>query len=234
VTTAAPAPVRVVVADDQELVRSGFAMIVDAQPDLAVVGEAADGVEAVEVARRERADVVLMDVRMPRADGIEATRRLAGPDVADPIKVVILTTFDLDAYVFGALRAGASGFLLKDVRRDDLVHAVRVVAAGEALLAPAVTRRLIEDFARRPGAGTTPPANLDRLTPREREVLELIGRGRNNAEIGAALYVGEATVKTHVGRVLMKLDLRDRIQAVIYAYEAGLVTPGDGPDPPVV
>jgi len=232
--TVAAVPVRVVVADDQELVRSGFAMIVDAQPDLAVVGEAADGVEAVDVARRERADVVLMDVRMPRADGIEATRRLAGPDVADPIKVVILTTFDLDAYVFGALRAGASGFLLKDVRRDDLVHAVRVVAAGEALLAPAVTRRLIEDFARRPDAGTTPPANLDRLTPREREVLELIGRGRNNAEIGAALYVGEATVKTHVGRVLMKLDLRDRVQAVIYAYEAGLVTPGDGADPPVV
>jgi DNA-binding NarL/FixJ family response regulator len=220
----APDPVRVVVADDQELVRSGFAMIVDAQPDLTVVGEAADGVEAVATARRERADVVLMDVRMPRADGIEATRRLAGPGVADPVKVVILTTFDLDAYVFGALRAGASGFLLKDVRRDDLVHAVRVVAAGEALLAPAVTRRLIEDFAQRPGAGASPPANLDRLTPREREVLELIGRGRNNAEIGAALYVGEATVKTHVGRVLMKLDLRDRVQAVIFAYENGLRT----------
>ena len=217
--------VRVVVADDQELVRSGFAMIVDAQPDLVVVGEAADGEEAVTLARREHADVVLMDVRMPRVDGIEATRRLAGADVADPVKVVILTTFDLDEYVFEALRAGASGFLLKDVRREDLVHAVRVVAAGEALLAPAVTRRLIEDFARRPAAPGRPAAaaELDRLTPREREVLELIGRGRNNAEIGAELYVGEATVKTHVGRVLMKLDLRDRVQAVIYAYEAGLV-----------
>jgi DNA-binding NarL/FixJ family response regulator len=223
-------PVRVVVADDQELVRSGFTMILDAQPDLVVVGEAGDGDEAVAVARRERADVVLMDVRMPRVDGIEATRRLAGPDVTDPVKVVILTTFDLDEYVFAALRAGASGFLLKDVRRDDLVHAVRVVAAGEALLAPSVTRRLIEDFARRPAAGAE-RAGLDRLTPREREVLELIGRGQNNAEIGEALIVGEATVKTHVGRVLMKLDLRDRIQAVIYAYEAGLVGRAGPPGP---
>jgi DNA-binding NarL/FixJ family response regulator len=227
VSAEAGQPVRVVVADDQELVRSGFAMIVDAQPDLVVVGEAADGEEAVTVARREHADVVLMDVRMPRVDGIEATRRLAGADVAHPVKVVILTTFDLDEYVFEALRAGASGFLLKDVRREDLVHAVRVVAAGEALLAPAVTRRLIEDFARRPAASGPPAAaaELDRLTPREREVLELIGRGRNNAEIGAELYVGEATVKTHVGRVLMKLGLRDRVQAVICAYEAGLVRP---------
>jgi DNA-binding NarL/FixJ family response regulator len=216
--------VRVVVADDQELVRSGFALIVDSQPDLVVVGEAGDGDEAVTVARRERADVVLMDVRMPRVDGIEATRRLAGADVAHPVKVIILTTFDLDEYVFEALRAGASGFLLKDVRREDLVQAVRVVAAGEALLAPAVTRRLIEDFARRPAASAPRvAAELDRLTPREREVLELIGRGRNNAEIGAELYVGEATVKTHVGRVLMKLDLRDRVQAAIFAYEAGLV-----------
>jgi DNA-binding NarL/FixJ family response regulator len=179
----------------------------------------------VTVARREHADVVLMDVRMPRVDGIEATRRLAGADVAHTVKVIILTTFDLDEYVFEALRAGASGFLLKDVRREDLVQAVRVVAAGEALLAPAVTRRLIEDFARRRPAASAPrvAAELDRLTPREREVLELIGRGRNNAEIGAELYVGEATVKTHVGRVLMKLDLRDRVHAVIFAYEAGLV-----------
>jgi DNA-binding NarL/FixJ family response regulator len=215
--------VRVVVADDQELVRSGFGMIVDAQPDLEVVGEAADGEEAVAIARDQRADVVLMDVRMPRLDGIEATRRLAGPDVPDPVKVVILTTFDLDEYVFEALRAGASGFLLKDVRRDDLVHAIRVVARGEALLAPSVTRRLIEDFTRRP----VPSAHtrLTALTPREQEVLELIGRGCNNAEIGESLYVGEATVKTHVGRVLMKLGLRDRVQAVIYAYEAGLVGP---------
>jgi DNA-binding NarL/FixJ family response regulator len=219
-------PVRVVIADDQELVRSGFAMIVDAQDDLAVVGEAGDGKEAVAVARRERADVVLMDIRMPRLDGIEATRLLAGPDVREPVKVVILTTFDLDEYVFAALRAGASGFLLKDVRRDDLVQAVRVVAAGEALLAPSVTRRLIADYARRPPAAAAPPVDLDRLTPREREVLGLIGRGRNNAEIGAELIVGEATVKTHVGRVLMKLGLRDRVQAVIYAYEAGLVGPG--------
>jgi DNA-binding NarL/FixJ family response regulator len=210
-------------------------MILDAQPDMVVVGEAADGDEAVTAARRERADVVLMDVRMPRVDGIEATRRLAGPDVADPVKVVILTTFDLDEYVFAALRAGASGFLLKDVRREDLVHAVRVVAAGEALLAPSVTRRLIEDFARRPAAsGGAERAGLDRLTPREREVLELIGRGHNNAEIGEALIVGEATVKTHVGRVLMKLDLRDRVQAVIYAYEAGLVGSAGPPGPPVV
>jgi DNA-binding NarL/FixJ family response regulator len=219
-------PVRVVIVDDQELVRSGFAMIVDAQDDLAVVGEAGDGKEAVAVARRERADVVLMDIRMPRLDGIEATRLLAGPDVRDPVKIVILTTFDLDEYVFAALRAGASGFLLKDVRRDDLVQAVRVVAAGEALLAPSVTRRLIADYARRPPAAAAPPADLERLTPREREVLGLIGRGRNNAEIGAELIVGEATVKTHVGRVLMKLGLRDRVQAVIYAYEAGLVGPG--------
>jgi DNA-binding NarL/FixJ family response regulator len=226
VTEPASGPVRVVVADDQELVRSGFAMIVDAQPDLAVVGEAGDGQEAVAVARRERADVVLMDIRMPRLDGIEATRLLAGPGVAEPVKVVILTTFDLDEYVFAALRAGASGFLLKDVRRDDLVHAVRVVAGGEALLAPSVTRRLIADYARRPPPAASPPPDLDRLTPREREVLGLVGRGRNNAEIGAELIVGEATVKTHVGRVLMKLGLRDRIQAVIYAYEAGLVGPG--------
>lgn len=219
-------PIRVVVADDQELVRSGFAMIVDAQDDLEVVGEAADGGEAVDVARRQRADVVLMDVRMPRVDGIEGTRRLAGPEVTDPVKVIILTTFDLDEYVFEALRAGASGFLLKDVRRDDLVHAVRVVAAGDALLAPSITRRLIADFARRPAGA--PPAgaatrDLARLTPREHEVLELIGRGHNNAEIRAELVVSEATVKTHVGRVLMKLGLRDRVQAVIYAYEAGLV-----------
>jgi DNA-binding NarL/FixJ family response regulator len=218
--------VRVVVADDQELVRSGFTMIVDAQPDLTVVGEAADGVEAVEVARAERADVVLMDIRMPHRDGIEATRILAGPDALDPIKVVILTTFDLDEYVFDALRAGASGFLLKDVRREDLVHAVRVVAAGEALLAPSITRRLVEDFARRPARAA--PARIELLTPREQEVLELIGQGRNNTEIGELLVVGEATVKTHVGRVLMKLGLRDRVQAVIYAYESGLVGPTGG------
>jgi DNA-binding NarL/FixJ family response regulator len=178
------------------------------------------------VARAERADVVLMDIRMPHRDGIEATRTLAGPDALDPIKVVILTTFDLDEYVFDALRAGASGFLLKDVRREDLVHAVRVVAAGEALLAPSITRRLVEDFARRPARAA--PARIELLTPREQEVLELIGQGRNNTEIGELLVVGEATVKTHVGRVLMKLGLRDRVQAVIYAYESGLVGPTGG------
>jgi DNA-binding NarL/FixJ family response regulator len=222
---------RVVVADDQELVRSGFAMIVDAQPDMEVVGEAADGVEAVEVAGRVRPDVVLMDVRMPRLDGIEATRRLledgatrSGP----PVRVVILTTFDLDEYVFQALRAGASGFLLKDLRREDLLHAVRVVAAGDALLAPSITRRLIEDFARRPGPSAAASPRLDQLTPREQEVLVLIGQGLNNREIGETLFVGEATVKTHIGRVLMKLQLRDRVQAVIYAYEVGLVGPTTG------
>jgi DNA-binding NarL/FixJ family response regulator len=226
--------VRVVVADDQELVRSGFAMIVDAQPDMEVVGEAADGREAVDVARRERPDVVLMDIRMPRLDGIEATRMIVSPpdsggheNGGSPVRVVILTTFDLDDYVFSALRAGASGFLLKDLRREDLLHAVRVVATGDALLAPSITRRLIEDFARRPAPGTPPP-RIDRLTPREQEVLGLIGRGLNNREIGETLIVGEATVKTHVGRVLMKLDLRDRVQAVIYAYEIGLVGPTTG------
>jgi DNA-binding NarL/FixJ family response regulator len=218
--------IRVVVADDQELVRSGFTMILSADDDIEVVGEAVDGEEAVEVARRLRPDVVLMDVRMPRMDGIEATRRLAGSEVADPIKVVILTTFDLDEYVFDALRAGASGFLLKDVRREDLLHAVRVVAAGEALLAPSVTRRLIEDYATRPVVASR--ADVSMLTPREQEVFRLIGQGANNAEIGAALVVSEATVKTHVGRVLMKLALRDRVHAVIYAYEAGIVGPTTG------
>jgi DNA-binding NarL/FixJ family response regulator len=227
--------IRVVVVDDQELVRSGFAMIVDAQADMEVVGEAADGAEALEMARRTRPDVVLMDIRMPRLDGIEATKALLSPAIDPPdgeplsTKVVILTTFDLDEYVFEALRAGASGFLLKDLRREDLLHAIRVVAAGEALLAPTITRRLIEDFVRRPapggtGAGGTAP-RIDRLTPREQEVLQLIGQGLNNTEIGETLFVGEATVKTHVGRVLMKLDLRDRVQAVIYAYEIGLVGP---------
>jgi DNA-binding NarL/FixJ family response regulator len=218
--------IRVVIADDQELVRSGFSMIVDAQDDMAVVGEAGDGEEAIAVAASQRPDVVLMDVRMPRLDGIEATRRLAGPDVAEPVRVLILTTFDLDEYVFEALRAGASGFLLKDLRREDLLHAIRVVAAGDALLAPSVTRRLIEDFARRPAP--RPEAHVKFLTPREQEVLELIGRGLNNQEICDTLVVGEATVKTHVGRVLMKLGLRDRIHAVIYCYEAGLVGPTAG------
>jgi len=220
--------IRVVIADDQELVRSGLVMIVGAQPDMEVVGEAVDGAEAVDVAQATAADVVLMDVRMPRVDGIEATRRLLH-GAGDAPRVVILTTFDVDEYVYEALRAGASGFLLKDTRREDLLHAIRVVAAGEALLAPSVTKRLIERFARQAVAGVPArAASLDLLTPREHEVLVLIGRGCNNAEIGEALIVGEATVKTHVGRVLMKLGLRDRVQAVIYAYEAGLVGPTTG------
>ena len=219
--------ITVLVADDQPVVRAGFETILASQDDIDVVGEASDGLEAVQHATRLRPDVVLMDVRMPNLDGIEATRRIAGPGVADPLRVLILTTFDLDDYVYEALRAGASGFLLKDVNRHDLVAAVRTVAAGEALLAPTVTRRLIEEFARRPAPGRVPPPALDALTGREREVLELVARGRSNAEIASELYVGEATVKSHVGHVLMKLGLRDRVQAVIYAYEVGVVVPGD-------
>jgi DNA-binding NarL/FixJ family response regulator len=219
--------ITVLVADDQPVVRAGFETILAAQDDIDVVGEASDGLEAVQHATRLRPDVVLMDVRMPNLDGIEATRRIAGPGVADPLRVLILTTFDLDDYVYEALRAGASGFLLKDVNRHDLVAAVRTVAAGEALLAPTVTRRLIEEFARRPAPDRAPSPALDTLTGREREVLELVARGRSNAEIASELYVGEATVKSHVGHVLMKLGLRDRVQAVIYAYEVGVVVPGD-------
>ena len=218
--------IRVLIADDQPLMRTGFRMILDAEPALEVVGEAADGGDAVRLAGHVRADVVLMDIRMPGMDGIEATRRLAGDGVQDPVRVLILTTFDLDEYVFEALRAGASGFLLKDLPREDLVAAVRVVAAGEALLAPRITRRLIEEFARRPAAADPDPAALASLTAREREALELMARGLSNAEMASSLYVSEHTVKTHVGNVLAKLGLRDRIQAVILAYEVGLVRPG--------
>ena len=215
--------IRVVVADDQALVRGGFRLILQTQPDIEVVGEAADGREAVTSAQQLRPDVVLMDIRMPGMDGLEATRRLM--TTQNPPRVLMLTTFDLDEYVYDALRAGASGFLLKDRPPEELVQAVRVVAAGDALLAPTVTRRLIEEFAHRPGARAAPTA-LEELTDREREVLVLMARGRSNAEIAGDLFVAETTVKTHVGRVLHKLGLRDRAQAVVLAYESGLVQPG--------
>jgi DNA-binding NarL/FixJ family response regulator len=216
--------IRLLIADDQALVRTGFRVILDAEPDLQVLGEAADGSEAIDAAHSLHPDVVLMDIRMPVVDGIEATRRLTnGP--RGP-RVLILTTFDLDEYVYEALRAGASGFLLKDARAHELMHAVRVVAAGDALLSPSITRRLIADYARRPPASDR-PAVLAQLTPRELEVLRLLARGRSNGEIARALVLGEATVKTHVARIFQKLDLHDRAQAVVLAYESGLVVPGD-------
>ncbi|MEV4427230.1 response regulator [Streptomyces sp. R-07] len=216
--------IRVVVADDQELVRSGFAMILDAQPDIEVVAEAGDGTEAVEAVRRLAPDVALLDIRMPRTDGIEACRTISAESAC---RTVMLTTFDTDAYVYEALHAGASGFLLKDVRRDDLVHAVRVVAAGDSLLAPSVARRLVEQYTAGGPRRTDP--RLDVLTGRERETLLLLARGLSNAEIAAELVVSDHTVKTHVGNVLAKLGLRDRIQAVICAYESGLVAAGSPP-----
>jgi DNA-binding NarL/FixJ family response regulator len=220
-----PHPIRVLVVDDQELVRSGFCVILDTAEGITVVGEAANGEAALAAVAAHHPDVVLMDIRMPVMDGLEATRLLTrGP--AAP-KVVMLTTFDLDEYVYEALRAGASGFLLKDSPRADLVSAVRAAAAGNALLAPSVTRRLIEAFARRPPATTPSPTRLASLTAREREVLVLLARGGSNIEIAAALFVSEATVKTHVGNLLAKLGLRDRVQAVILAYETGIVVPGD-------
>ncbi|MER7208337.1 response regulator transcription factor [Streptosporangium sp. NPDC000239] len=215
--------INVVVADDQELVRSGFVLIVDGQPDMRVVAEAGDGRTAVEAARDLAPDVILMDIRMPGLDGIAAARIVCAETAA---KVVMLTTFDQDDYVYDALEAGASGFLLKDVRADDLVHAVRVAADGQALLAPAVTRRLIDDVVRRRTRPGAPTADLSVLTEREREILTLLGRGLSNPEIAAHLVVSGHTVKTHVSNVLTKLGLRDRVQAVIAAYEAGLVRPG--------
>lgn len=215
--------IRVVVVDDQALVRGGFAMILGAEPDIVVVAEAADGREALACCAEHRPDVVLMDVRMPVMDGVEATRRIsAAPDAP---RVLMLTTFDLDQYVYDAIRAGASGFLLKDVRPDDLAHAVRTIAAGETLLAPAITHRLVSEFVRRPPPGRR-PEQLDALTERESEVLSLVAGGLSNAEIAARLVVSETTVKTHVTRILAKLNLRDRVQAVVLAYESGLVVPG--------
>jgi len=217
---------RILIADDQALVRAGFRMILDAEPDVEVVGEAASGSEAIEEVRRLRPDLVLMDVRMPELDGIEATRRLLA-DGGVGSKVVMLTTFDMDEYVYEALRAGASGFLLKDVPPEQLVEGIRAVASGDALLAPSITRRVIEEFVRRPPDSVkTVPPELAELTERELEVLKLLARGLSNAEIAKELFVSDTTVKTHVGRVLMKLGLRDRVQAVVFAYESGLVERG--------
>jgi DNA-binding NarL/FixJ family response regulator len=218
-------PLRVLVADDQELVRAGFRLILEAA-GFDVVGEAPDGGAAVELAARHRPDVVLMDIRMPVLDGIAATRQLIAAAEHPPPKVVILTTFDLDDYVYEALRAGASGFLLKEAPRADLIAAIRVAAAGDALLAPSVTRRLIEAFVARPAQTLPSPSRLASLTPRERDILLLVARGRSNLEIARDLVVSEATVKTHVAHLLAKLGLRDRVQAVILAYETGAVTPG--------
>jgi DNA-binding NarL/FixJ family response regulator len=219
--------IKVLIADDQAMVRQGFGALLAAQPDLLVVGDAADGEAAVAEARRLDPDVVLMDVRMPVLDGLEATRKLLGTGRPGGPRVLILTTFDLDDYVYEALRAGASGFLLKDAPAAELVHAVRVVASGEALLAPSVTRRLIAEFAARPHADRPRPTALNALTPREVDVLRLIARGRSNQEIAADLVVAEQTVKTHIGRILAKLNLRDRAQAVVFAYETGLVAVGE-------
>jgi len=217
--------IRVLLVDDQALIRAGFRMILDAEEDMDVVGESADGTQAVDSARRLAPDVVLMDIRMPEMDGIEATRLIADGGDGAP-RVLMLTTFDLDEYVYDALRAGASGFLLKDVPAEQLVDGIRVIAEGDALLAPSVTKRLIHEFSRSGAAQRSAPAALGDLTPRELEVFKLIARGMSNAEIAAELVVSETTVKTHVARVLMKLGVRDRVQAVVLAYESGVVEPG--------
>jgi DNA-binding NarL/FixJ family response regulator len=220
--------IKVLIADDQALVRTGFRMILDAEADIEVTGEAADGLEAITAAKSARPDVILMDVRMPNMNGIEATRQLVDKDDVEPIRILILTTFDLDEYVYDALRAGASGFLLKDAPPEELVHAVRVVERGDALIAPSITKRLIEEISHRPAQQGAPPETLETLTQRELEVLQLMARGLSNHEIAQELFVSDTTVKTHVGRVLMKLGLRDRVQAVVLAYESGVVRPGVG------
>jgi DNA-binding NarL/FixJ family response regulator len=219
--------VRVLLVDDQALIRAGFRMILDAEEDIEVVGECADGTQAVDSARRLEPDVILMDIRMPEMDGIEATRRIVGAAGDKPRRVLMLTTFDLDEYVYDALRAGASGFLLKDVPAEQLVEGIRVVAQGDALLAPSVTKRLIHEFALSGRSQRQAPPAVDDLTPRELEVFTLIARGMSNAEIADDLVVSETTVKTHVARVLMKLGVRDRVQAVVLAYESGVVLPGE-------
>jgi len=221
--------IRALIADDQALVRAGFRMILDAEEDLEIVGEAADGRQAVELARRLAPDVVLMDVRMPQLDGSEATRKVVEEAGDNPVRVLMLTTFDLNEYVYEALRAGASGFLLTDVPPEQLAARIRVVAQGDALLAPSITKRLIREFASTQAAPPPPPAGLDELTARELEVLKCVARGLSNAEIAEELVVSETTVKTHVARVLMKLGLRDRVQAVVLAYESGIAVPGRTP-----
>jgi DNA-binding NarL/FixJ family response regulator len=216
--------ISVLLADDQDLVREGLRMIIDADPDLTVVGEARNGVEAITRTRELDPDVVLMDIRMPDLDGIEATRRLVAANVRS--RIVVLTTFDLDEYVYRAMTAGATGFLLKDATREQLTSAVRTATSGDAMLAPAVTRRLIEEFCRRPPPDVDAPSAVDQLSQRERDVLMLVARGMSNSEIASQLFLGETTVKSHLARVFTKLDLRDRVQAVVFAYETGLVRPG--------
>jgi DNA-binding NarL/FixJ family response regulator len=218
--------VRVLIADDQALVRAGFKMILEAEPEIQVIGEAEDGVEAVEMIKRLKPDVALMDIRMPRLNGLEATRQIVTGNGEVTTRVLMLTTFDLNEYVYEALRAGASGFLLKDVPAEQLINGIQVVARGEALLAPSITRRLIEEFAKNQPVERATPKEVEELTAREMEVFKLIARGMSNAEVAAELIVSETTVKTHVARILMKLHLRDRVQAVVYAYESGLIQPG--------
>jgi DNA-binding NarL/FixJ family response regulator len=225
-SSGAAALIRIVLVDDQELVRAGFRMVLDAQPDMQVVGEASDGLGAIDLARRLHADVMVMDARMPRLDGVEATRRIR--QEGDLPRVLMLTTFDLDEYAFAALKAGASGFLLKDVPPEELLFAIRAVHSGDSVVAPSTTRRLIDQFAHLLPGGGPAPAELTGLTEREREVLVLVAQGLSNAELAGKLFLSEATVKTHVGRILAKLDLRDRVQAVVYAYENGLVKAGNG------